>query len=56
MGVESRDWPLVDSFPEAKLERSLGELLAVRYGSERMVEFTSRSDLSLGIKPETLRN
>jgi len=27
-----------------------------RYGSERIVEFTSRSDPVLGMKPEALRN
>lgn len=48
--VESRDWPVLDSFPEAALQRGLSELRA-RYGSKRMVEFTSRFDLVLGTKP-----
>lgn len=53
--VESRDWPILHSFPKAELQRGLSELRA-RYGSERMVEFTSRFDLVLGMKPEALRN
>jgi hypothetical protein len=50
--VESRDWPILESFSEADLQRGLCELRA-RYGS-RPVEFTSRFDLVLGTKPGTL--
>jgi hypothetical protein len=51
--VESRDWPILESFDEVQLRRGLCELRA-RYGSQRMVEFTSRFDLVLGTKPGTL--
>jgi hypothetical protein len=51
--VESRDWPILESFHEAELQRGLCELRA-RYGSQHKVEFTSRFDLVLGTKPETL--
>jgi len=53
--VESRDWPTLESFHEVALQRGLCELRA-RYGSQHMVEFTSRFDLVLGTKPETLAN
>jgi len=53
--VTSRDWPILDSFPESELQRGLSELRA-RYGSAPMVEFTSRFDLVLGVKPEALEN
>ncbi|HME70848.1 MAG TPA: hypothetical protein VKM54_13410 [Myxococcota bacterium] len=53
--VESRDWPILDSFPEAELQHGLCELRA-RYSPERMVDFTSRFDLVLGMKPEALKN
>jgi hypothetical protein len=51
--VSSRNWPILESFHEAELQRGLCELRA-RYGSQRMVEFTSRFDLVLGTKPEAL--
>lgn len=51
--VESRNWPILESFHEAELQRGLCELRA-RYGSQRLVEFTSRFDLVLGTKPEAL--
>ena len=51
--VESRDWPGLESFQDAELQRGLCELRA-RYGSRRAVEFTSRYDLVLGTKPDPL--
>ena len=51
--VESRNWPILESFHEAELQRGLCELRA-RYRSQHMVEFTSRFDLVLGTKPEAL--
>jgi hypothetical protein len=51
--VESRDWPILESFAEAELQRGLCELRG-RYGSQHMVEFTSRFDLVLGTKPEAV--
>jgi len=51
--VESRSWPILESFQQAELLRGLSEL-RTRYGSQRMVEFTSRFDLVLGTKPEAL--
>ena len=49
--VESRYWPILETFHDAELERGLDELRA-RYGSQRTVEFTSRFDLVLGTKLE----
>jgi hypothetical protein len=51
--VESRNWPILESFADADLQLGLCELRA-RYGSQRMVEFTSRFDLVLGTKPEAV--
>ena len=51
--VESRDWPILESFREAELRRGVCELRA-RYGSQPMVDFTSRFDLVLGTKPEAM--
>jgi hypothetical protein len=51
--VESRNWPILESFHEEELQRGLRELRA-RYGSQHMVEFKSRFDLVLGTKAETL--
>jgi len=51
--VKSRDWPILESFHEAELQRGLRELRA-RYRSQHTVEFTSRFDLVLGTKPEAL--
>lgn len=45
----------LESFGAVELRRGLCELRA-RYGSQRMVEFTSRFDLVLGTKPETLES
>jgi hypothetical protein len=53
--VESREWPILASFPEPALQGGLRELRA-RYGSEGMVDFTSRFDLVLGIKPRAPSN
>ena len=51
--VESRDWPILESFHEAELQRGLTELRA-RYGAQHLVDFTSRFDLVIGTKPEAL--
>jgi len=51
--VESRNWPILESFHEDELQLGLRELRA-RYGSQHMVEFKSRYDLVLGTKAETL--
>jgi len=51
--VESRDWPILESFGEAELQRGVCELRA-RYGAQPMVDFTSRFDLVLGTKPEAM--
>ena len=51
--VESRGWPILESFDEVELRHGLCELRA-RYGSQRMLEFTSRFDLVLGTKPEAV--
>jgi len=51
--VESRDWPVLESFREAELQRGVCELRD-RYGSQQTVNFTSRFDLVLGTKPEAL--
>ena len=51
--VASRSWPSLGSSCEAELQRGLCELRA-RYGSQPMVEFTSRFDLVLGTKPVPL--
>ena len=48
--VESREWPILESFPDVELQRGVCELRA-RYRSQHMVEFTSRFDLVLGTKP-----
>jgi hypothetical protein len=53
--VESREWPILASFPERALRSGLRELRA-RYGSERMVDFTSRFDLVLGVKAKASSN
>jgi hypothetical protein len=53
--IESREWPILASFPEPALQSGLRELRA-RYGSERMVDFTSRFDLVVGIKPQAPSN
>jgi hypothetical protein len=51
--VESREWPILESFDEVELQRGLCEL-RTHHGSQQMVEFTSRFDLVLGTKPEML--
>ena len=48
--VESRCWPILESFDDVELRRGLCELRA----PQRVVEFTSRFDLVLGTKPEAL--
>jgi len=53
--VESRDWSILESFREVELQRGLCELRA-RYGSQHVVEFTSRFDLVLGTKSGSLAN
>jgi hypothetical protein len=51
--LKSRDWPILESFRASELHRGECELRA-RYGSEQMVNFTSRFDLVLGTKPKAL--
>jgi hypothetical protein len=51
--VESREWPILESFHDAELQRGLCEL-RTHHGSQQMVEFTSRFDLVLGTKPGAL--